>query len=61
MSGLSFEKALETYRGMSAPEQAALVDKKKALSPAMLAALMAATPPVPMPINGKRVWRRRGP
>ncbi len=42
VSGLSFEKALETYRGMSAPEQAALVDKKKALSPAMLAALMAA-------------------
>lgn len=42
VSGLSFEKALQAYRGMSATEQAALVDKKKNLSPAVLAALMAA-------------------
>ncbi len=42
VSGLSFDQALSSFRALTGPEQAGLVDKKKAVSASMLAALMAA-------------------
>lgn len=42
VSGLSFDQALSSFRALTGPEQAGLVDKKKTVSASMLAALMAA-------------------
>lgn len=42
VSGLSFDQALSSFRALTGPEQAGLVDKKKTVNASMLAALMAA-------------------
>jgi hypothetical protein len=41
-SGLTFDQAYKAFRGLTASEQAGLVDKKKAVSVSMLSAMMAA-------------------
>lgn len=41
-SGLTFDQSYKAFRGLTASEQAGLVDKKKAVSVSMLSAMMAA-------------------
>jgi hypothetical protein len=47
VSGLGYADALSRYRSMGASDQAGLVDKKKAISPVMVAAFIAAVPDAP--------------
>lgn len=42
VSGLSFEQALTTFRALTGPEQAGLIDKKRTVSASMMAAMVSA-------------------